>query len=83
MRPDEGYRKPRKLLQQHDGDELGIAIAYMKKALEWPQVKSEDRKALNVYALFLIGCRNTMNDRVHGGDEQMEQYEDWHLKTIL
>lgn len=34
----------------------------MKKALEWPQIKTEDRKALHAYALFLVGCRNTMSN---------------------
>lgn len=62
MRPDEGYKEARRLLKQHYGDELRIATAYMNRALEWPQIKAEDRKALNAYALFLIGCRNTMND---------------------
>lgn len=62
MRPEEGYKEARRLLQQHYGDELRIATAFMNKALEWPQIKTEDRKALHAYALFLIGCRNTMND---------------------
>lgn len=62
MRADKGYREARRLLQQHYGDELQIATAYINKALEWPPIKAEDRKALNAYALFLIGCRNTMND---------------------
>ncbi|XP_043969743.1 uncharacterized protein LOC122829340 isoform X2 [Gambusia affinis] len=34
----------------------------MEKALKWPQVKAEDGKALNAYAMFLIGCRNSMED---------------------
>lgn len=56
MRPDEGYKEARRLLQQHYRDELQIATAFMNKALQWPQIKTEDRKALNAYALFLIGC---------------------------
>lgn len=62
MKPDEGYEEARRLLQQHYGDELRIATAYMKKALQWPQIKTEDRKALHSYALFLTGCRNTMSN---------------------
>lgn len=46
MRPDEGYREARRL-QHHYGDELHIATAFMNKALQWPQIKTEDRKALN------------------------------------
>lgn len=36
------------------------SCAYIDKALKWPQVKSDDGKALSAYAMFLIGCRNTM-----------------------
>lgn len=43
-------------------DELMIASAYIDKALKWPQIKSEDGKALNTYAVFLTGCCNTMED---------------------
>ena len=39
-----------------------IASAYIDKALQWPQIKTEDGKALNAYAVFLTGCRNTMED---------------------
>lgn len=34
----------------------------MEKALRWPQIKPELGKALDAYALFQIGCRNTMDD---------------------
>lgn len=50
------------LLHKHYGDELVIANAYIDKALKWPQVKSDDGKALNAYAMFLIGCLNSMED---------------------
>jgi len=62
MRPDKAYKEARALLDRHYGDELTIATAYIKKAMEWPQIKSEDRKGLNAFALFLIGCCNTVND---------------------
>lgn len=62
MRPDRAYREARALLDRHYGDELIIANAYIKKAMEWPQIKPEDRKGLNTFALFLIGCCNTVND---------------------
>lgn len=71
MSSDRGYHEARKLLQKQYGDELKIANAYMDKALRWPQIKSEDCKALNAYALFLIGCRNTMDDI-----EFMEEMDD-------
>ncbi|KAL6473214.1 hypothetical protein MHYP_G00194020 [Metynnis hypsauchen] len=62
MRPDRAYREARALLDCHYGDELTIANAYIKKAMEWPQIKPEDRKGLNTFALFLIGCCNAVND---------------------
>lgn len=79
MRPDEGYREARRLLQQHYGDELRIATAFMNKALQWPQMKTEDRRALNAYALFLIGCQNTMSDV-----EFMEEMDNpSNMKTVI
>ncbi|KAL3975057.1 hypothetical protein ACER0C_023683 [Sarotherodon galilaeus] len=62
MTPSKGYREARRLLHKHYGDELRIASAFIEKALKWPQVKNDDAKALNAYAMFLTGCRNTMED---------------------
>ena len=62
MSASKGYSKAKKLLQEHYGDELQIASAYIDKALKWPQIKSDDGKELNAYAMFLVGCRNTMED---------------------
>ena len=59
MRPDRAYEEARALLDRHYGDELTIATAYIKKAMEWPQIKPEDRNGLNAFALFLIGCCNS------------------------
>ncbi|KAL2082024.1 hypothetical protein ACEWY4_021842 [Coilia grayii] len=62
MTPSKGYREAKRLLRKHYGDELRIASAYIDKALKWPQVKSDDGKALSAYAMFLIGCRNSVQD---------------------
>ena len=62
MQPEKGYREARLLLQEQYGDELKIAMAFIDKALKWPQIKTDDAKGLHAYALFLIGCRNTMQD---------------------
>lgn len=62
MPPSKGYYEAKRLLHKHYGDELQIASAYIDKALKWPQIKSDDGKALNAYAMFLVGCRNTMED---------------------
>lgn len=34
----------------------------MKKAFKWPQIKAEDVKTLNAFSLFLVSCRNAMED---------------------
>ena len=62
MSASKGYSIAKKLLQEHYGDELQIASAYIDKALKWSQIKSDDGKALKTYAMFFIGCRNTMED---------------------
>ncbi len=62
MSPTKGYKEAKHLLHLHYGNELKIATAYLEKALKWPQIKTEDSKGMKTYALFLIGCRNTMAD---------------------
>lgn len=62
MPPSKGYYEAKRLLHKHYGDELQIASAYIDKALKWPQIKSDDGKALSAYAMFLVGCRNSMED---------------------
>lgn len=57
-----GYQEALKLLNDHYGNEVKIASALMKKAFEWPKIKSEDGKALSAFSLFLLSCRNTMED---------------------
>ena len=54
--PYQGYSKARKLLTCHYGNELKILSANMNRALNWPQIKPDDAKALHSYALFLTGC---------------------------
>lgn len=62
MTPSKGYYEAKQLLHKHYGDEFKIASAYIDKTLKWPQVKSDDGRALNAYAMFLIGCHNCMED---------------------
>lgn len=57
-----GYRETLKLLHDRYGNEVKIASALMEKAFKWPQIKSEDGKALSTFSLFLLSCRNTMED---------------------
>lgn len=62
MEPNKSYKKAWDLLHKEFGDELKIASAYIDKMLNWSLIKTEDGKALKTYALFLIGCRNVMED---------------------
>ncbi|KAJ8357934.1 hypothetical protein AAFF_G00054370 [Aldrovandia affinis] len=79
MQPSRGYKEAKRLLHKHYGDELRIASAYIDKALQWPQIKSEDGKALNAYAMFLVGCRNTMEDI-----ESLEEMDNpTNLRTVV
>lgn len=45
MNPQQGYSEARKLLFCHYGNELRIATAYMNRAFDWPQIKTDDAKA--------------------------------------
>lgn len=79
MKPDRAYKEARELLDRHNEDEMTIATAYIKKAMEWPQIRPEDRKGLNVFALFLVGCCNTVNDV----DYMYEMNNPTNMKSIL
>lgn len=54
MTSSKGYREAKQLLHKHCGDELQIGSAYTVKGLKWLQVKSDDGKTLNAYAMFLL-----------------------------
>lgn len=56
-----------------------IARAYIEKALKWPQIKSDDGKALSAYALFLIGCRNTLED----GESMEEMDNPTNMRAVI
>lgn len=62
MQPHRGFTEAMKLLQDQYGNELKIATAYMDKAFQWPQIKPEDGKSLSSFSLFLVACRNAMDD---------------------
>lgn len=57
MTLSEDYCEAKRLLHM-----LRIANTFIERALKWPQVKADDGKALSAYAMFLAGCRNTMED---------------------
>lgn len=60
MPHEEGYAKAKSLLQEHFGNSLKIASAYMDKVFTWPVVRSEDVKALQAFSIFLRQCSNAM-----------------------
>ena len=62
MDPSRGYPQAKRLLQENFGDELKVTMAYMDKALKWTNIKTDDGKDLQSYALYLRGCCNTMQD---------------------
>ncbi|XP_050951513.1 uncharacterized protein LOC127154148 [Labeo rohita] len=79
MPSSRGFKEAKRLLQRHYGDELIIARAYIDKALKWPQIKSDDGKALSAYALFLIGCRNTLED----GESMEEMDNPTNMRVVI
>lgn len=60
MSPEHGFIVAKELLQGNFGNDSKISAAYTEKALSWPEIKFEDVKALQAYALFLCGCCNVM-----------------------
>ncbi|KAL2092730.1 hypothetical protein ACEWY4_012528 [Coilia grayii] len=62
MAPDRGYQMAMKLLKENFGNEYKISCAYLDKALSLPQIKSEDSKSLQDYAMFLRSCCNAMEE---------------------
>lgn len=57
-----GYERALQLLQDKYGNELQIASTLIEKASKWPQIKAEDGKALSAFSVFLVSCRNAMED---------------------
>ncbi|KAL2099387.1 hypothetical protein ACEWY4_005867 [Coilia grayii] len=62
MPEQRGYAKAMKLLQDNYGNELKVDTALIEKASKWPQIKAEDGKALSAFSVFLVSCRNAMED---------------------
>ncbi|KAL2089185.1 hypothetical protein ACEWY4_016084 [Coilia grayii] len=62
MAPDRGYQMTKKLFKENFGNKYKISCAYLYKALSWPQIKSEDSKSLQDYAMFLRSCCNAMEE---------------------
>ncbi len=57
-----GYAEAMRMLHERFGNELKIATALMQKAFKWPEINPEDGKSLSDFSLFLVTCRNVMED---------------------
>ncbi|GAA6081464.1 uncharacterized protein LOC117538615 [Tachysurus ichikawai] len=57
-----GYAEAKRLLKLNFGDEVKITSAYIEKDLSWCNIKGDDGKPLNAYALYLRGCCNAAED---------------------
>ncbi|XP_042566272.1 uncharacterized protein LOC122133673 [Clupea harengus] len=62
MSPDRGYQNAKQLLKENFGNEYKISCAYLEKVQSWTQMKSEDSKMLQDYAMFLRSCCNAMEE---------------------
>jgi hypothetical protein len=62
MSAEDGYFQAKKLLEKKYGNKHKIAEAFVKKAMSWPEVKSDDTSQLGRLSLFLIECRNVLTD---------------------
>lgn len=56
MNGERAYKAAMRQLEERYGDNEVIVTAFVKKALDWPQVK--DSKMLDEFSLFLVECEN-------------------------
>jgi hypothetical protein len=56
----QGYPTAVRELERRYGDTERIASAFVKKALEWPTVRSDDAKGLDNFCIFLTECENAV-----------------------
>ena len=57
-----GYTTAMQELEARYGDPEVIAHAYIRKALEWPIIKSENAKALDDFGVFLMECQHAVQN---------------------
>ena len=55
------------------------ADALINKAYKWPVIKLEEGRALSTFSVFLVSCRNAMED----GDYMEEMDSPSTLRTIV
>ncbi|VDI11858.1 Hypothetical predicted protein [Mytilus galloprovincialis] len=54
---DRAYKASMRHLEERYGDTDVMASAFIKKALDWPNIKSGDIQSLDEFALFLVECQ--------------------------
>ena len=62
--PSEGYKNAIKLLEKEFGNEFRIAMAYIEELEKWPNVKSDDGKAMQELSIFLTCIANEMSNNL-------------------
>ncbi|XP_046339933.2 uncharacterized protein LOC124121032 [Haliotis rufescens] len=61
LEASQGYQKAWQELDERYGNEDAIASAIVKKALGWPNVKVDNPKSMDEYAIFLQECENAVS----------------------
>ena len=60
QRITDGYQLALKELERRYGNPEILVKSFINKALTWPQIKPDDCKELDNYALFLSECKNAI-----------------------
>lgn len=53
--PTRGYSMVKQLLKENFGDEIRLSTAYIERGMNWPNIRTEDNRALQKYVLYLRG----------------------------
>lgn len=72
--PSEAYSKAIAVLHKKYGNEYVISEAYLNKLQAWPDIKSEDPKAVEDLSLYLTTCLNLMSSS--DGMKQLNNHKD-------
>ena len=73
------YNNARSLLHRYYGNEVILAQKYLDKLDQWPNIKSEDAKALDEFALCLTTCLNMLPNNSY-----LNQLNTWkEIKTLV
>ncbi|XP_041354482.1 uncharacterized protein LOC121372257 [Gigantopelta aegis] len=57
---EQGYPAALKELEERYGNEEKIAQAFVKRAMDWPDIKPDNAKALDDFGIFLAECENAV-----------------------